>query len=193
MRQVPVPLVLGVDLDPGSVKHSVYNTTDTKIMRIGPIHMGMRIAAYAVPEGSSQTSLSKDQELFVGVVQDKRRVTLFGFEDDYIGQDIIIRVRGKSEVTGNHVLPFQTTISGTDICAAAKAKNRGDKRGMVGTIVRTIIQEDPIHGIEGEDWSKADQQSAEQFNRIVDAATGVTMDDYAALGEFIVEMRKRRH
>jgi len=161
-------------------------------MRIGPIHAGMRIAAFAVPEGSAQTTLLKEQELFVGIVQDKRRVTLFGFEDDYIGQDIIIRVRGKSEVTGNHVLPFQTTISGTDICAAAKAKNE-NKRGMVGTIVRTQIHEDPIYGIEGEDWSKADQQSAEQFNRIVDAASGITMDDYAALGEFIVEMRKRRH
>jgi hypothetical protein len=148
----------------------------------------MMIAIFAVPKGSSATTFAGDDTLFVGTVDQRRRVTLFGKAEDYYSTDIVIRVRGKSEVTGNHVLPFETRIDGDKIAEACIAKNQ-NKKGMVGTIVRAMIKEDFL--VSGEAEEQDDQHQL--HGAIVDASHGVGVDDYAALGEFIVKFKNGRH
>jgi len=151
-------------------------------MRIGPIHLDMMIAVFAVPKGYHSSSYGDDDALLIGRVQEKRRVTLFGDVAHYVGKNIIIRVRGKSEVTGNHVMPFETTIDGDKVAQAVYEKH---ELGGVGTIVRCQIQEDFL--------TEEEKKQHQLHGAIVDAATGVTVDDYAALGKFIIEFRSRRH
>jgi len=151
-------------------------------MRIGPIHLDMMIAAFAVLKTDWKRPIEEDDALFIGRVQDKRRVTLFGDVAHYVGHNILIRVRGKSEVTGKHVMPFETLIDGDKVAAAVYEKH---ETGGVGTIVRCQIQEDFL--------TAEEKKQHELHGAIVDAATGVTVDDYAALGKFIIEFRGRRH
>lgn len=185
MRDIPVPLVIGVDHAPSSPQGTTYQANSShKIMRIGPVPEGLLIAVFAVPKADDKKkTFSADETLVVGTVRDIMRVTLFGDVAHYVDKSVVIRVRGK-QANGVHVHPFETTLDGDKIAEAVYEKHA---KGGVGTIVRTVVKEDFILD------EKERQEASAQFNDIVDAAQGVTVDDYAALGEFIVQYKNRRH
>jgi hypothetical protein len=173
--------VLGVDYDQSWLdtckqkgwQSNQYTTKDPKLLRIGPLYLDMTVAAFVGNVGENHNGWGPNETLFIGSVNAQRRVTLFGDPAHYVNKEIIIRVRGRSE-KGTHCKPQELLIDGS----ALAQKMYEQQQGMCGMVIRTVVQEDFLH------------QVTETHKRAVEAATGVSLVDYAKLGEFISEFRK---